>query len=201
MVNESEVKDAPLHLLLVEDEPNLRTALKYNLKRSGYDVTAAVNGKEGLTTAIACAEDPNRRAIEIVISDVMMPEMSGIEMASALRTVPAYAETPLLFLTAKGETEDRLEGFRVGADDYLTKPFDLEELLARVQVQARRALTARKVRQLMVDDHADNDDESLPRPVAPSGDLYAKVAMWEQRFPALVGIRKDNIVGQSPRML
>lgn len=198
------VVDAPLHLLLVEDEPDLRTALRYNLKRSGYTVTTAMNGKEALEIAEVCAADADKQPIEIVISDVMMPEMDGIELAKALRALPAFAETPLLFLTAKGETEDRLEGFRVGADDYLTKPFDLEELLARVQVQARRALTARKVRQMMLEDDAaeeDSKEESLPRPKAPSGDLYAKVAVWEQRFPALAGIRKDSIVGQSHRML
>lgn len=197
--------DAPLHLLLVEDEPDLRTALRYNLKRSGYTVTTAMNGKEALDIAKACAADADKQPIEIVISDVMMPEMDGIELARALRALPAFAETPLLFLTAKGETEDRLEGFRVGADDYLTKPFDLEELLARVQVQARRALTARKVRQMILDEDAsadaDSKEESLPRAKAPSGDLYAKVAVWEQRFPALAGIRKDSIVGQSHRML
>ncbi len=194
--------DAPLHLLLVEDEPDLRTALRYNLKRSGYVVTTAVNGKEALEIAKDCAESEDKAKVEIVISDVMMPEMDGIALARALRQLPAYAETPLLFLTAKGETDDRLEGFRVGADDYLTKPFDLEELLARVQVQARRALTARKVVQMMLDEvSAADKDESMPRPAAPSGDLYAKVAVWEQRFPALVGIRKDSIVGQSHRML
>jgi DNA-binding NtrC family response regulator len=96
-----------------------------------------------------------------------------------------------MFLTAKGDAADRLEGFRVGADDYLTKPFDLEEMLARVQVQARRARVARNVRQLL----------PVEKAAQPAGDLYAKVAVWEQRFPSLAAIRRDNIVGASPRTL
>jgi len=188
--------DRPIHLLLVEDEPDLRTALRYNLKRAGFTVTAAVNGKEALD--VLQAQDAAKAPVELIVSDVMMPEMDGIAFAKALRQLPAHVETPLMFLTAKGETQDRLEGFRVGADDYLTKPFDLEELLARVKVQARRVMTARKVRAL----HDDKGD-AAEAPAAPkvSGDLYAKVAMWEARFPDLAGIRKDSIVGQSEKIV
>ena len=102
-----------------------------------------------------------------------------------------------MFLTAKGDSADRLEGFRVGADDYLTKPFDLEELLARVQVQARRALVARKMRKILPPGEVGADGKA-PRA---QGDLYAKVATWERRFPALAVIRRDSIVGASPRTL
>jgi len=179
----------PVHILLVEDEPDLRDALRYNLKRNGYAVTDVGNGQEALD--VLNGPESGRVPVDIVVSDVMMPVLDGIGLAKAMRADARTQELPLMFLTAKGDAADRLEGFRVGADDYLTKPFELEELLARVQVQGRRALVARKVRQLM--------------PVAaaekPTGDLYAKVAMWEQRFPSLAAIRRDEIVGASPRTL
>ncbi len=181
--------ERPVHLLLVEDEPDLRNTLRYNLKRHGYVVTDVGNGQE----ALAALQAPlgSQGPIEIVVSDVMMPVMDGIAFAKALRANDVTRELPLMFLTAKGDAADRLEGFRVGADDYLTKPFDLEEMLARVQVQARRAQLARKVRQLL----------PVEKTAQPAGDLYAKVAVWEQRFPALAAIRRDNIVGASPRTL
>jgi formate hydrogenlyase transcriptional activator len=194
--------DTPIHVLLVEDEPDLRSALRYNLKRAGYQVTDKINGKEAATFADALAAgeagDDAPGPIDVIVSDIMMPEMDGIALAKHLRGNPAYAETPLLFLTAKGETADRLEGFRVGADDYLTKPFDLEELLARVRVQARRASMARRVRGL-IDEASETADDGGGAPE--SVDLYAKVAQWEQRFPALAAIREREIVGQSPRMI
>ena len=177
----------PVRVLLVEDEPDLRSTLKYNLKRCGYLVVEAANGQEALQKAQDGSEP-----IDLVISDVMMPIMDGMALAQALRRLPNFAETPLMFLTAKGDTADRMEGFRVGADDYLTKPFDLEALLAKVQVQARRAVVARRLRSQLGKPAADG---------APTVDLFAKVAEWEQRFPALAALRQDSIVGSSPRTL
>ncbi len=189
--------ERPIHILLVEDEPDLRNTLRYNLKRHGYAVTDVGNGKEALDALSQHgAKDTDKGAVDVVVSDVMMPVLDGIGLAKALRASETFRELPLLFLTAKGDAADRLEGFRVGADDYLTKPFDLEELLARVQVQARRALVARKVRQLMPEKSASSASSSGPVP-----DLYAKVAVWEQRFPALAAIRQDQIVGASPKTL
>jgi DNA-binding NtrC family response regulator len=182
-------KEYPVHILLVEDEPDLRDTMRYNLKRHGYVVTDVGNGQQALAVLHGVGADNG--AIDVVVSDVMMPVLDGIGMARAMRADPRTRELPLMFLTAKGDAADRLEGFRVGADDYLTKPFDLEELLARVQVQARRAQVARKMRQLM----------PVERTAAHTGDLYAKVAEWEQRFPSLAAIRQDEIVGASPRTL
>ena len=184
--------ERPVHILLVEDEPDLRNTLRYNLRRHGYVVTDAGNGQEALDKLRAHKPDDEKGVVDVVISDVMMPVLDGIGLARALRANEETRELPLLFLTAKGDAADRLEGFRVGADDYLTKPFDLEELLARVQVQARRSLVARKVRRLMPE---------KPAATGPSPDLYAKVAVWEQRFPALAAIRADQIVGASTKTL
>lgn len=189
-----------IHVLVVEDEPDLRSALRYNLKKAGYRVSDACDGRAALELIDRLRRD-GEAPIELVVSDVMMPVMNGIDLCRALRARPGHAETPLLFLTARGHAADRVEGFRVGADDYLTKPFDLEELLARVQVHARRALVARQMRRLLGEPSLDEG----PRPVTEGGphegDLYAKVATWERRFPGLAAIRRDSIVGQSPKML
>jgi DNA-binding NtrC family response regulator len=185
-------EELPVHLLLVEDEPDLRNTLRYNLKRAGYAVTDVGNGREALG-ALAAAPQGERGPVDVVVSDVMMPVMDGIALAKALREELATRELPLMFLTAKGDAADRLEGFRSGADDYLTKPFNLEELLARVQVQARRALLARKVRKLL--------PTTTTTDRGPGDDLYAKVALWEARFPMLAVLRRDQIVGGSKRTL
>src|SRR3990170_259725 len=100
-----ESEELPVHVLLVEDEPDLRTSLRYNLKRSGYAVTDAGNGAEAL--AALKADGP---AVEIVISDVMMPVMDGHALVRAVRADPVTAELPFMFLTAKGDTADRVEG-------------------------------------------------------------------------------------------
>ncbi|HEY4220966.1 MAG TPA: response regulator, partial [Myxococcota bacterium] len=183
-------EDAPIHLLLVEDEPDLRNTLRYNLRNNGYAVTDVGNGQE----ALAALHKPGDTPVEIIISDVMMPVLDGHALVKAVRAQAGLAELPFMFLTAKGEATDRVEGFRLGADDYLTKPFDIEELLARVQVLARRAHVARKLRKLM-------PPEPTAPVAAPSADLYAKVAAWEQRFPQLAVIRADSIVGASVRTL
>lgn len=188
-----ESEELPVHVLLVEDEPDLRSTLRYNLKRNGYAVTDVGNGREALT-ALKADGPP----VEIVVSDVMMPVMDGHALVRAVRGDPASTELPFMFLTAKGETADRVEGFRLGADDYLTKPFDIEELLARVQVLARRAYTARRMRKLLPALVAGADKPGL---VKQMGDLYAKVAEWERRFPQLAVIRADSIVGGSMRTM
>ena len=185
-------EEAPIHVLLVEDEPDLRNTLRYNLKRNGYAITDVGNGKEALD-ALKRAADAERGPVEIVLSDVMMPVMDGHALVKAVRAEAATRELPFMFLTAKGQPADRVEGFRLGADDYLTKPFDLEELLARVQVLARRAHVARKLRKLM--------PAAPAAPARDTGDVYAKVAVWEQRFPQLAVIRRDSIVGASVRTL
>jgi DNA-binding NtrC family response regulator len=194
-----------VHVLLVEDEPDLRTALRYNLKRAGFHVTDAGNGREAVVVLTA-STSPGGRPVDVIVSDIMMPEMDGIALAKHVRAQEATRETPFLFLTAKGDPTDKVEGFRAGADDYLTKPFDLEELLARVHVQARRALAAKKMRALLLGSETPSGDSDTQRSASTTtaknaGDLFAKVAMWEARFPALAAIRARSIVGQSTKML
>jgi two-component system phosphate regulon response regulator PhoB len=118
-------------VLVVEDEKDVREMLRLNLKMGGFDVLEARNGAEGL--AIAKTELPS-----VVILDLMMPEMSGMEVCRALRRNPATSRIPILMLTAKSTEEDKVAGLEVGADDYVTKPFSPRELLLRVRAVARR---------------------------------------------------------------
>jgi two-component system phosphate regulon response regulator PhoB len=118
-------------LLIVEDEPSLTEVLSYNLRREGYEVVVAHEGREGLRKAQMLLPD-------LVILDLMLPGLDGIEICRELRANPATANTPVLMLTAKAEETDQVVGFAVGADDYVTKPFSVKVLLQRVKVLLRR---------------------------------------------------------------
>jgi two-component system alkaline phosphatase synthesis response regulator PhoP len=110
-------------ILLVEDEENLHEALKLNLELEGYGVTSAFDGAEALNAV-------NAEYFDLIILDVMLPEMDGITVAETIRI--SNNEVPILILSAKNSSADRVLGLKKGADDYLTKPFNLEELLLRV---------------------------------------------------------------------
>jgi DNA-binding response OmpR family regulator len=119
-------------VLVVEDERDLAELLVYNLKRAGHEVTAVHDGRSAL----------NRISVEtpdLVILDLMLPELSGTEVASRIRTNPVTAGVPIIMVTAKADEVDQLVGLSVGADDYVTKPFSMKVLLARVEAVLRRA--------------------------------------------------------------
>ena len=122
---------APVRLLLVDDEPGLRTAVKAYLEDEGMEVTTANDGEEGWQAAQALLPD-------LVISDVMMPRCDGYGLLAKLRGDERLGGTPVIFLTAKGMTADRIAGFQAGCDDYIPKPFDPDELVARVHNVVRR---------------------------------------------------------------
>ncbi|MBR3305693.1 MAG: response regulator transcription factor [Lachnospiraceae bacterium] len=118
-----------MNLLLAEDETDLSDVLTAMLERSGFDVDAVENG--------ALAVDKARhKAYDLIILDVMMPVMDGFTAVKEIRALGIF--TPVLFLTAKAEVDDRISGLDAGADDYLTKPFAMGELLARVRAMTRR---------------------------------------------------------------
>ncbi|WP_398333491.1 response regulator transcription factor [Vulcanococcus sp.] len=125
------VPAAPVRLLLVDDEPGLRTAVQAYLEDEGFQVTTAVDGEDGWTKAQELLPD-------LVISDVMMPRLDGYGLLRKLRADERLGGTPVIFLTAKGMTADRIEGFQAGCDDYIPKPFDPDELVARVHNVVRR---------------------------------------------------------------
>jgi two-component system phosphate regulon response regulator PhoB len=118
-------------ILVVEDEKDVREMIRLNLKAAGFDVVEAGNGSEALALA---KNDPPK----VIILDLMMPEMSGVEVCRALRRNPSTSRIPVLMLTAKSTEEDKVVGFEVGADDYVTKPFSPRELVLRVRAVARR---------------------------------------------------------------
>lgn len=118
-------------ILIIEDQAVMRKNLAFILEMEGYKVHAAANGREGV--AIAEAENP-----DLILCDVMMPEMNGHEVVAALRRNPAFAVTPFVFLTARGDREDIRNGMNSGADDYLTKPVVHEELMATLRARLQR---------------------------------------------------------------
>lgn len=120
---------ATRRILLVEDEPGLVLTLTDRLKSEGYDVTSATDGPGGLAAGLASAFD-------VIVLDVMLPGASGFDVCRDLRQ--KGVNTPVIMLTARGQIVDKVLGLKIGADDYLTKPFDMLELLARIEVQLRR---------------------------------------------------------------
>jgi two-component system response regulator RegX3 len=117
------------HILVVEDEESIRQTLRYNLSQEGFAVTEAGTGPEALAAA-------RRHHPDLVLLDLMLPEMSGLEVCRVLRQEQTV---PIIMLTAKGTELDKVVGLHVGADDYVTKPFSLNELLARISAALRRA--------------------------------------------------------------
>jgi DNA-binding response OmpR family regulator len=117
-------------ILIVEDEPNMRMGLKDNLEFEGYEVDFADNGEDGLKKILESRYD-------LILLDVMMPKMSGLDVCKKARE--KSITTPIILLTAKGEEVDKIVGLEIGADDYVTKPFSLRELLARIKAILRRS--------------------------------------------------------------
>ncbi|MDR1066387.1 MAG: response regulator transcription factor [Clostridiales bacterium] len=115
-------------ILVVDDEKNIVDIIEYNLKKEGYDVITAFDGKEGLRLALS--ESP-----ELVLLDIMMPKMDGFDVCRKIRE---KSQTPIIMLTARAEEIDKVLGFELGADDYVTKPFGVRELMARVKANLRR---------------------------------------------------------------
>ena len=120
------------HILIVEDEKDLSDTLEYNFKNAGYKVSMSLEGNK----AISLATGKNNP--DLVILDLMLPDISGLDVCKEIRSNPVSKNTPILMLTAKGEEVDRILGFELGADDYLVKPFSLRELTLRVAVLLKR---------------------------------------------------------------
>ena len=123
-----------MKILVVDDEELLVKGIRFNLKSDGYDVISGCNGLEAVT--LAQTEQP-----DLVVLDVMMPEMDGLTACSKIRE---FSDVPIILLTAKTEDMDKLMGFDQGADDYLTKPFNILELKARIRALLRRSVVSQK---------------------------------------------------------
>lgn len=121
------------HLVMViEDEEAIGIMLKYNLEKEGFDVAIQSRGSRAVA-------DVEKLHPSVILLDWMLPEMSGVEICKLIRSKPDIKDIPIIMLTAKGEEEDKIKGLSAGADDYVTKPFSIPELVARVKTQLRHA--------------------------------------------------------------
>lgn len=118
-------------ILVIEDEPSQVELLRYNLEKQGFDVRIAMDGEEGVDAA---REDPP----DLILLDWMLPNLSGIEVCRQLRRDKVAREIPIIMLTARSEESDKVRGLDVGADDFVTKPYSVKELVARVRAALRR---------------------------------------------------------------
>lgn len=118
-------------ILIVDDEPDIRELIEYNLKKEGYQVFTASNGQEGVSEA-------KRSHPDLIILDIMMPKMDGIEACRVLRTMNEFKNTFMVFLTARSEEYSEIAGFNVGADDYIAKPIKPRALVSRINAILRR---------------------------------------------------------------
>ncbi len=208
------------NILVVDDEEDMLETIAYNLERAGHQVARASSGAAAL--ALIGGETP-----DLIISDVMMPGMDGLAFCAAVRARAATALTPFLFVTGKGQAGDKYAGLRAGADDYVTKPFDLGDLLARVngRLEHRKRISALDQRLAAARDRWSETDE--PREMSRARDeqsriteevheagfveydpprpddaaLREKVVRFESRFPALKDLRRRTLVGEAPCFL
>ncbi len=121
-----------IQILVVDDEPRYLKLVRYNLEVAGYEVITAANGEEALSLVAAKSPD-------LIILDIRLPGIDGYEVCTRIRE---FSSTPIIMLTAKGEEQEKVHGLRLGADDYVTKPFGAEELMARVETVLRRGRMA-----------------------------------------------------------
>lgn len=137
-------------LLIIDDEPNVLRAVASILRNEGFEVKTARNGKTALRQIAKSLPD-------LIVSDIGMPVMDGFELARRLRSAPHFSLIPIVFLTGKIETEDRVEGFRSGIDAYLTKPFNPDELIAVIRgILLRIERTHNTIARLVGDEHSED---------------------------------------------
>ncbi|MED4779362.1 response regulator transcription factor [Brevibacillus choshinensis] len=148
-----------LQVLIVDDEWNMRNLLRIYFSKNGFEVTEAKNGYE----AVALSD---KQLFDIIILDIMMPDLNGWEVCTKIRE---KKDTPIIMLTARNETRDKVKGLQIGADDYLVKPFEPEELLARVFALLRRANTMEPTLEKKVISHYDLAIEPEGRQVLVQG--------------------------------
>lgn len=172
-------------LLVVEDDPNLGTILAEYLKAKDYDVKLCQDGQEGFDSF-------TKRDYDLVISDVMMPKKDGFTMAKEIRKL--NKKTPIIFLTAKSMKEDTIEGFKIGGDDYITKPFSMEELLLRISAILRRSnseiIEDENTRSLQVGMFSFNPNERT----LIHGDVQEKLTSKESQLLKLLAQNRNDVL-------
>jgi two-component system OmpR family response regulator len=178
-------KEAPApRLLVVDDEDTIRELLCGSLRFAGYEVTSAASGAEALRASMSARPD-------LVLLDVMMPDGDGFEVARRMRLVGG-PEVPVIFLTALDEVDDRLTGFEIGADDYVTKPFSLDEVLARIKAVLKRTRPAVGSRLQVADLEVDEDLHEVRR----GGETIA-LTPTEYRLLRFLMVNAGRVVSKS----
>lgn len=181
-------------ILLVEDDRNFGDVLRSYLDMHDFDVTLATDGQAGLETF-------NKGTYDLCIFDVMMPRLSGFELAEKVREKDTT--TPIIFLTAKSLKEDILNGFKIGADDYMTKPFNSEELLARIQAILKRSQPVADPKEEQTEFEFGEYHFTFPlrilthTPAAGGNSSKEKLSPKEAQLLRLFAIRKNDILSRS----
>jgi len=156
------------HILVVEDEINLSRFIELELMHEGYEVTLSENGTDGLDKALGNDYD-------CILLDLMLPELNGLEVCRRIRKVK---DVPIIIITAKGETYDKVVGLDYGADDYIVKPFEIEELLARIRVIMRRSQNMEE-KQEVLELHGISIDTSAYRVTIEENDIELTKTEYE----------------------
>jgi two-component system OmpR family response regulator len=178
-------KETPApRLLVVDDEDTIRELLCGSLRFAGYEVTGAGSGAEALRASMSARPD-------LVLLDVMMPDGNGFEVARRMRSAGGR-EVPVIFLTARDEVQDRLAGFETGADDYITKPFSLAEVLARIKAVLKRTTQAAGSRLQVADLELDEDLHEVRR-----GDETVALTPTEYRLLRFLMVNAGRVVSKN----
>ncbi|HRO99547.1 MAG TPA: response regulator transcription factor [Flavobacteriales bacterium] len=179
-------------VLLVDDEPDIVELLKYNLEREGYQVSTALNGRDALKVAKADRPD-------LIVLDIMMPGMDGVEVCNQLRQLPEFKHTLITFLSARGEDYSQIAGFEAGADDYITKPVRPKVFISKVKALLKRSNADRPDGQVM---EANGVKVDLEKVMVQVGDK--EMQLPKKEFELLVLLmskpgkvfKRDEIYGQ-----
>jgi DNA-binding response OmpR family regulator len=177
-----------IKILLAEDDPNLGLLLEEYLQAKGYSVTLAVNGKEAFD--VFC-----KHSYDLCLLDVMMPLKDGFTLAKEIRV--SNKQVPIIFLTAKSMKEDTIEGFNAGGDDYMTKPFSTEELLARIQAVLRRSMKAMALENTQTEFAIGKYKFNTETQLLKGGTEDVKLTTKEGQLLRLLAINQNDILDRS----
>lgn len=174
-------------ILIAEDEKNLRDGIKLNLEMEGYEVEEAENGLEAINKF-------EKQRFNLVILDVMMPQVNGFEVCEKIRL--GDGDTPILFLTAKDTGQDKIQGLKLGADDYITKPFNLEELLLRAKILVKHSLKGTEESADLASYHFGENSINFNTFEAKTPDGDIQLTKKETQLLKLLVDRKDQVVSR-----
>ncbi len=176
-------------ILLVEDEENLREAIKLNLELEGYEVEISETGKKAIKKISGAR-------FNLIILDVMLPEVDGFEVCKTIRFNDT--DTPILFLTAKDSSQDRINGLKLGGDDYLTKPFNLEELLLRVKVLIKHSIRGTKEQARLTDiKFGENEIDLISFKAIGARGKKLELTKKEAALLKLLYLRRNSVVSRN----